>query len=506
MPIRKPSTSILVSAVTMALLAVSGGVYAEAAAIKEPPSPKPASPRGPKAVFQLNGFEIAATDNVALRWSDQTLRLIRGSTLPPTAVSRVLAVVQTSVYDAWAAYDPVAVGTRLGGTLRRPAAEHKDNFKSEAISYAAYHALVDLFPTKKDDIRAFMVSLGYTRLDYGTPAGALAAGTPAAIGIQAATAVLDFRHGDGANQGGGYADTTGHVPVNTHDNLVDRWHWQPLWVPGAPKPQSFATPHWRKVTPFALTGPEQFPLPGPDLRKDYKKAVDDIVKYSAQLSDEDKAKAEYWSDGPSSELPPGHGAIFAEALCKRSAGGLDSDVKMLFLQANAVLDAGIAAWHAKWKYDFVRPITLVRTLKAGERIRAWGGPSKGTVWMNGEDWKPYQASTFVTPPFPEYVSGHSTFSAATFTVLRMFTGTDRLDFSVTIAPGKSQIERDVTPKKAVTLGWKTMQAAAAEAGESRRLGGIHFEDGDLHGQTLGDKVGQAVFQKAQTYFNGTATS
>lgn len=494
-----PPVALFAAAVLVAVFGLTGGPHA-GAATASPGKPKAANPHGPKAPYALDSFGPTDKDNVALGWSEQTLRLVRASKLPPTAVSRVLAVVQTSVYDAWAAYDPVAVGTQLGGTLRRPALEHNEAYKSKAISFAAYRALLDLFPAP--DLQAlataYMRDRGYDPDDMSTDKN-----TPSGIGNLAAAAVLNARHPDGSNQLGGYADTTGYQPVNTVDKVNDRWRWQPLKVGTAE--QKFATPQWGKVTPFALTRPDQFPVPGPDRSKDYRKEVQNVVKFSAQLKDDDKMIAEYWADGPRTELPPGHTAIFAAALCRMRGNHLDNDVKLLFLQANAVLDAGIAAWHYKVKHDFVRPITLVRELHKGQRIKAWGGPGLGTVTMQGEEWRPYQPDDVITPPFAEYVSGHSTFSGASFEVLRAFSGTDRLGLSVTIKKGSSRVEQNHgVPAKDITLQWRTMQDAANQAGLSREFGGIHFSEGDMHGRTLGTKIGQAVFGKAQTYFNGTA--
>src|SRR5216683_504724 len=65
----------------------------------------------------------AATDTVVVQWNDATLQAIRDTHPGPPMVARDLAIVSTAMYDAWAAYDPVAVGTRLGATLRRPATE-----------------------------------------------------------------------------------------------------------------------------------------------------------------------------------------------------------------------------------------------------------------------------------------------------------------------------------------------------------------------------------------------
>ena len=138
------------------------------------------------------------------------------------------------MYDAWAPYDPVAVGTRLGGTLRRPAAERLAEYKSKAISYAAYRAATDLFPAKTGDFAAFMTILGCDPNDASTDTT-----TPQGIGNVTAQAVLDARHRDGANQlgdepgssGRPYSDRTGYTPVNSWDTVTDPYRWQRLCVP-----------------------------------------------------------------------------------------------------------------------------------------------------------------------------------------------------------------------------------------------------------------------------------
>ena len=89
-------------------------------------------------------------------------------------------------------------------------------------------------------------------------------------------------------------------------------------------------------------------------------------------------------------------------------------------------------------------------------------------------------------------------------MLRAFTGSDRLNLSVTVPKHSSRIEPGLVPAKDVTLTWRTMTDAAGQAGLSREFGGIHFSDGDLAGRTLGEQIGGAVYRKAQTYFTGTA--
>jgi hypothetical protein len=154
-----------------------------------------------------------------------------------------------------------------------------------------------------------------------------------------------------------------------------------------------------------------------------------------------KIKAEYWADGPHSEFPPGHWAIFAQAISRKRGHSLDDDVKLFLTLGNALMDASIAAWAWKFKYDYARPITGIRELYFGASVTVPAGTSR------------------IEPRTAEH-------------------------------PG--------TPAKDVTLYWPTF-SAADEAGMSRRYGGIHFESGDLHGRSLGAAVGGDAWVKAQSY-------
>jgi hypothetical protein len=485
-----------------------------------------------------------STDNVILTWNEQLLNTIRANPGPtgPTITARALAVLNTAIYDTWAAYDPTAKGTRSesqGGPAQQPSADNTVANKSQAISYAAYRTLNDLFPDGTFHRKAIfdqqLADLNYP----GTST------TPVQVGNQAADAVLAFRHTDGSNQLGtpAYSDTTGYLPRNTWDTMPEPWRWQPLCVLNAagvaagmspvpsatsclPPPdgtlgqyyviQKPLTPQWQNVTPFSdldpvthfpSQGPVVFQLPGPPKNADGSYSTTDVstaLTDTANLSDISKVKAEYWADGPKTEFPPGHMVAFAQALSRMRGDSLDQDAKLFFAMGNALMDASISAWAAKYEYDFVRPTTAIRTQYKDKLVTSWLGPNKGYGKVLGQNWQPYQALTVVTPGFPEYVSGHSTFSAAGRTVLAAFFGTDNFNAKVTIKAGSSKIEAN-TPAKDVVLSWKTLTAAADEAGWSRRYGGIHFQSGDEHGRTLGKVLGYNVWTKAQTYFDGTAT-
>src|SRR5712692_2399116 len=116
----------------------------------------------------------ATGDSVVLQWNAATLQAVRDTHPGPPICARMLAIVSTCTYDAWAAYDSLAVGTRLGDTLRRPTAERTPANKEKAISFAAYRALADLFP-QPDQVQKFtdqMRSLGYDPTDGSTDTSA----------------------------------------------------------------------------------------------------------------------------------------------------------------------------------------------------------------------------------------------------------------------------------------------------------------------------------------------
>ena len=445
---RVRSRRALVAAVAAAVVLSSFGGAARAQTAGPP------DPDVPGPLYTINGLAPSKGDNVVLRWDEELLQSIRANPAGtgPTVTARAIGVTHTSMFDAWAAYDARAVGTRFGDKLRRPPLERTLENKNKAVSFAAYTTLVDLFPSRADDFALQMKELGYVVDGSDTS-------TPAKIGLTTAQAVIAFRHKDGSNQLGGYADTTGYQPVNTGDEVRDRWRWQPLRVPlGTGNPQRALTPQWGLVTPFGMSSRYGRDIPGPP----------------------------------------------AQALSRQRRHSLDDDIKLFFTLGNALMDASIAAWAWKYKYDYVRPITGIREHYRGRQVTSWLGPYQGYGLVKGEHWIPYQELNVVTPPFPEYVSGHSTFSAAGARVLATFTRSDAFGASVTIGAGESRIEPRTpthpgTPAKDMTLSWPTFQAAADEAGWSRRYGGIHFESGDLHGRSLGNAIGGDAWIKAQSY-------
>lgn len=470
-------------------------------------------------VLSLAFGVVQATATPVREWNELALGEIRLSKLGPPVVARALAVAHTCMYDAWAAYDADALGAHSGGTLRRPKAERTTANMNQAVSFAAYRCLSNLFPAGVPRLRAAMVQQGYNPDD-----ASLDPTQPSGIGNLAAQAVIAARRNDGSNQygdlaPGAYSDYTGYASVNSPMAYCDPsrsycppllvndpTRWQPLYN-DAGKLQQFIAPHWNRVTPFALTSATQFDshsavAKGPGVLKGtiaYELYVQEALLYSATLTPTRKLIVEYWADGPASELPPGHWGMFAQFVSKRDRNTVGEDAKMFFVLHNAMFDAGILAWHQKRKWDGVRPITSVRYRKQGQAVLAWGGPGKGTEFIPGEKWMPYNPGSNPSPAFPGFVSGHSTFSSAAATALTLVTGSEDFGYSTVVPANFGRVEPGV-PAVPTTIRYKTFQAAADEAGMSRLYGGIHFSDDNTAGQVLGDAAAKLAYAKARKLF------
>lgn len=498
------------------------------------------------------------TPTVSVQWDAVVQQAIINTSPGPTIGSRASAMVHTAMYDAWSAYDPTAISTVLGDDLQRPSRENNDENKMEAMSFAAYRVLEDLFASESDVFTDLMFDLGYDPTDSSTDST-----RPAGIGNTMAAALLESRHEDGSNQLGDSPDGIAGVPysnveayesVNLVGETIDIEHWTPELVPIDAVPgtedhvQEFLTPQWGGVTPFAIASGDQFrpaaPEPfllvdgtanlaagtitladssivsiGPDLigtviNPAFIAQAEHVVDLSANLTDEQKLIAEFWEDGGGTSFPPGTWMTFGQFVSARDNHSLDQDAQLFFGLGNAVFDAGIATWEAKVHYDYARPVRTIRELGrqgligefdaslGGFAIDAWQ-PGLGTQRILATDFLTYQTpGSDPSPPFAEYTSGHSAFSAAGAEILRRFTGSDVFDASITFAAGESRFEPVVKPVRSVTLSWDTFTAAADEAGLSRLYGGIHFTDGDENGRTLGRSVGEAVWQRIQSFIDG----
>ena len=275
---------------------------------------------------------------------------------------------------------------------------------------------------------------------------------------------------------------------------------------------------------------------------------------------------QFWADGPTSETPPGHWYTILNyvseqpGFARRFEGkgpvldDLEWDVKTYFALGGAEHDAAITAWGMKGWYDGIRPVSalrymgdkgqssdpfapsfsingleldpgLVELVYPGDtlagpnnenvgkiKLYTWRGPSyitnpvlqfAGVGWILAENWWPYQRKTFVTPPFPGYISGHSTFSRAAAEMMTKLTGDEYFpkglgEFHVAANSGFLVIEKG--PSVDVTLQWATYRDASDQCSLSRIWGGIHPPMDDIPGRNAGIAISNEVFDLAKTYF------
>ena len=251
---------------------------------------------------------------------------------------------------------------------------------------------------------------------------------------------LGVKVGGAVNQ---YASTDKAAPwVAKPDDLPAGGTWVPTPGMFAPALEPFAGT-WR---PWNLTSGDQFRPPAPPQpgTPEFTAAVNQVLAVGTNVSDRQLRVVRYWDLGPGTSTPPGYWASDVAADALRTTTVADQ-AAALALTTTASFDAGVATWDAKYHYLLVRPVTAIRK-----------GPSP--------QWLP----SLATPPFPAYTSGHAGFGTASVTVL------------AALLPARAEEFYD----------------AAAEAGDSRVTGGIHFWFDDVEGTKLGAKVGAAALARA----------
>jgi hypothetical protein len=449
--------------------------------------------------------EPVGIDNLAYKWGKVALEATANDTEwfrpRPTVTSRMLGLIWTAVFDAWTRYDSLATPVYLQNVDRRPAGEQTLKNKETAISYAAYRAMMVYFYSDSVMLTSKMKEFGFNPAD-----SSLDPATAVGIGNLAAKAVVDARRNDGSNQFGnmegcdskGYSDYTSYKPVNPADTLNDVMRWQPKYFAdgkGGKFCPSCLTPHWGKVVPLFLDSASQFrPPPPPAIGSQaLAKDIEEVVYLQANLTDEQKGLIEFMRDGPKSVQQAGHWFIFAQDVSERDKHTLDQDVQMYFLVEAAAMDAFIACWDSKMVYDYARPYTLVHDYYKDRTITGWAGPEKGMVQMKGQEWRPYSPETFLCPPFPSYVSGHSTISGACAEILKLYKGDDHFGIEVKRTPGEMTEPNRLG--KPVVLKFPTFTETAEMAGISRVMGGYHIQTENKEGLKLGRHVATIIWKK-----------
>jgi hypothetical protein len=399
-------------------------------------------------------------------WYRLVLSLVRHTaTYSPPVASRSFAYLGVTAYQVVCSQDPSlnSLAGQLNGLTPPPEAPGALNLP--LALHGAMEAAVNAFfgntgPTGQRVMKA-AAARWHDRLTAEVdPAAAEAA---LAHGRAVAAHVIAWSLTDGGadvpNMGFPFEHTLGTAPHS----------WRP--TSAIPIQQFPLLPAWGQNRPFAMPEPNACPLSPPPAYSEepgsaFHAEAMEVVAVTKALTPEQKAIARFWSDDPMlSPTPPGHWISIILQIAARDGMMVKDLADVLARTGVAVADAFIGNWHAKYEHDLLRPVTYIRK-------------------VIDKAWKPL----LITPPFPEYPSGHSTQSGAAEVVLTAFFGAD-------FAFEDATHIKDGLPARS----FANFRQAAEEAGISRLYGGIHFRSAVERGLEQGRCIGaHAVGLKTRT--------
>ena len=362
-------------------------------------------------------------------WNDEALSIVRMDLVSPPKMSRAMAILHIAIFDAVNAVEREYEPYLFDAAVLEPV-----DLRA-AVATASREVLRRVYPTFSS-----LIDEAYVDRMVQVPDGA-SKSAGIALGLASAQGILLSRSAD---RSGAETLTAKDIPGS--------------WVPTPPNFAAPLLPSWGAVIPFSMTQPAQFRKSGPPALDStaWLEALDEVRRIGGIDSTERTAAqteiADFWADGPATSTPPGHWNRIALGICDSQGLSFYQRARLMALLNIVMADAAIAAWDMKYHYYFWRPVTALAEVDP--------------------DWR----SLIVTPPFPEYVSGHSTFSGAAAELLSLYFKRDALAFDST------------TDEGSLTRHYEGFAAAAREAGMSRIYGGIHFgfssRDGLLTGREI----------------------
>ena len=255
-----------------------------------------------------------------------------------------------------------------------------------------------------------------------------------------------------------------------------------------------------------------------------KEQTEKLLEVYSNLDDRKKMVAEFFAGSSRFNIPPpGYWIVIASMLSQKYNQSLELDLIMYFIVGAGVYDAGLAAWTYKSKYEQARPINIIRHFLKDTPIKSWNPQNKFAI--TGAEWLPYQPLTFVTPPFPDVASGHTTFSVTAGRLLEWWFNSSQLydpfkvvcvpnpkilcpSFSTqykffscgefSFEPGTSEIEPGQVPKNTIVLKYNTIKELYEDAGLSRIYGGIHW----FQTNEVSTELANWVYDKVRAKFEG----
>ena len=283
-------------------------------------------------------------------------------------------------------------------------------------------------------------------------------------GLQLAEAIYVWSLEDGGNAGVMTNYPAGYTPPSGPG----------MWVSTPPFYYNALQPYWGNNRPFVLdSAADCDPGPPPPYSEEpdsrfYQEALE-VYETVTNLTDEQGQIALFWADDPSLTMtPPGHWVSIVGQVVDQYQFQLDVAAEAYARVGIAVSDAFVSCWYTKYRYNLVRPLTYIQDVI-------------DPTWNN-----PRVTDPLVTPPFPEYTSGHSAQSGAAAYILTDFLG----DLAF--------VDDTHQARRYPARSYNSFNEAAEEAAMSRLYGGIHFrsaiDNGLAEGRCVGARVAQLQFR------------
>ncbi len=400
-------------------------------------------------------------DKVMRDWYRLILELVRHTpTYSPPVASRAFAYLGVTAYEALASGDTTmtSLSGQLNGLTPVPQREGGMAYDEAVVMQAALSSAAREFfgntgPTGQRALKRMTEKLA-SEVSTGLAPDLVARSQ--AYGESITAHILAWSLDDG----GAKVENMG-FPLE-YKLTEGPEHWVPTNLIN--QQQMPLLPKWGENRPFAMKIGNACPLPPPPAYSEqegsdfYNEALE-VYEAVNNLTPEERAIARFWSDDPMlSPTPPGHWMSIALKLLDERQASAAEHADLLARLGISLADAFIGCWHSKFEFDLVRPVTYIKR-------------------VIDPKWEPI----LITPPFPEYPSGHSTQSGAAATVLTAFFGEN---FAFT----DNTHEKDKLPNRSFKSFWD----AANEAGISRLYGGIHFraaiDRGLDQGRCIGEKA------------------
>jgi hypothetical protein len=376
----------------------------------------------------------AAQAGVVEDWNAAFLQAVRKETPPPCLVSRNLPIFHLCIHRC------------IEDAVK---AKCDDSEKQLAAVQAARKAFLSFFPSQ-------------TRLaDDLTPKQVI----PAKLTALADAAVNRTFH---EREADGSSTTIHYIP----SDKPGQWRRTP------PNHRPPELPHWGQVKPFVLEDVTTFRAPPPPAldseayAKDFNEVRELGAKSSRTRTAEQKLIARFWADFSYTTSPAGHWNDIAREISLSRKLPLEKSAQLFAVLNLTMADTCTAIWNTKYHFNYWRPVTAIRRAEEDNNAATTADST----------WEPL----LVTPPHPEYVSGHSGISGAAAAVLEHFFGFDEIRFSAS--------SDDVPDTKRQFTSFKV---CAEEISRSRIFGGIHFPSACREGLTLGRKVALEILSKEQ---------